>query len=231
MASSLASPTTHRLFIKDSKNNLTFLIDTGADISVLPCTPSDNRTATPNFNLSAANGSLISTYGIRLLEVNLGLRRSFCHEFVLAEVNRPIIGADFLTKFKLLVDLTNKCLIDSITKFTVNALSANVDTPTPRQYSIENQFGDLLKSFPSLIQPPDFNFPVKHNVVHRISTEGQLPFAKPRRLEPPKHKSAQLEFEHMVRLGVCQISSSSVSSPLHMVHKNQDGGHAVTTVG
>lgn len=56
-------------------------------------------------------------------------------------------------------------------------------------------------------------------MVHHILTKNQLPFAKPRRLDPIRHKAAELEFRHMVALGICSPSSSSVSSPLHLVKK------------
>lgn len=192
-------------------------------MSVLPYHPSENINKNTNFKLSAANGSNIHTYGTKLLEINLGLRRVFVHRFLVASVDRPILGADFLTKFKLLVDLPNKCLIDDTTKLIVNAECASVDTPSPRHYAVENHFGSLLiRDFPSLLEAPNFNFPVKHKVVHKIVTEGQLPFCKPRRLDSEKHKAARLEFEHMMSLGICRQSSSPVSSPLHMVQKDQD---------
>lgn len=211
-----------RLFIKDVTNHLTFLVDTGADISVLPFISTDKDKISNNYSLSAANGSTIETYGTKFLQINIGLRRNFPHQFVLANVNRPILGADFLTKYGLLVDLSTKRLIDSRTKLEVRAQIAMVDTPTPLQYSIDNQYGVLLRQFPSLTATVNFNTVVKHNVVHRIETTGQLPFAKPRRLDPAKHKTACLEFEHMVNLGICRPSSSPASSPLHMVKKNQD---------
>lgn len=217
----MATQNNRRLFVHDRKNNITFLIDTGADISVLPCDRHQKKVS-PNYSLSAANGSYINTFGTKLLQVDLGLRRPFTHQFILASVNKPIIGADFLTKFKIIVDLSNKRLTDSETNLSVNALITTSNTPSPLQYAIQDEFGTLLREFPSLTEQPNFNHPVKHNVVHHIVTKGQLPFCKPRRLEPSKHKAAQLEFQHMVQLGICRKSSSLASSPLHMVRKNKD---------
>ena len=56
-----------------------------------------------NYKMYAANGSTISTYGIRTFELGLGLRRAFTWKFVIADVAKPIIGADFLNHFGLLV--------------------------------------------------------------------------------------------------------------------------------
>lgn len=221
-ASSSCLTKSRRLFIKDEDNQLIFLVDTGADVSVLPYHPKDNLNIRPSYNLSAANGSTISTFGTKLLMVNLGLRRNFPHEFVLAAVNRPILGADFLTKYELLVDLRTKRLIDGKTSLTVSAKIATVDTPTPIHYALDDEYGQILNDFPSLTAPINFNCTVKHNVVHRIVTSGQLPYCKPRRLDADKHKAARAEFDHMISLGICQQSSSPVSSPLHMVRKSQD---------
>ncbi len=43
---------------------------------------------------------------------HLGLRRKFQWVFVEAAVQQPILGADFLKHFNLLVDLKHKQLID-----------------------------------------------------------------------------------------------------------------------
>lgn len=91
----------------------------------------ENRSRDPVLTLSAANGTNIHTYGSKLLSINIGLRRSFPHQFVIAEVDRPIIGADFLSTYGLLVDLKGKQLLDSKTNLTVNAMEANVSTPSP----------------------------------------------------------------------------------------------------
>lgn len=79
----------------------------------------------PSHFLQAANGSTINAYGYKLLKVSLGLRRDFACSFCVAQVTKPIIGADFLDKFGLLVDIRNKQLIDpnvpSLKFFEVNS--------------------------------------------------------------------------------------------------------------
>lgn len=198
-------------------------MDTGADLSILPSKYiHGNKTLNPNLQLSAANGTIINTYGTKLLSINIGLRRNFTHLFTVASVDRPIIGADFLSHFGLLVDLRGKKLIDPQTSLEIKAMSAFVDTPTPIHFSIENEYGTILKMFPSLTETPNYNLPVKHNVVHYIQTNGRLPYSKPRRLDFSKHKAAKTEFEHMVKLGICQPSSSPVSSPLHLTKKKDN---------
>ena len=55
------------LFLCDSVSKRQFLIDTGAEVSVLPATGLDTRTRKPGPPLLAANGSTIRTYGTRQL--------------------------------------------------------------------------------------------------------------------------------------------------------------------
>lgn len=208
-----------RLFVSDELTRLTFLIDTGADVSVIPNSTFGALHKT-NDTLMAANGTSIATYGVKLLQVALGLRRTFAHTFILAAVSHPIIGADFLNRYGLLLDVRNKRLIDPATSIAANANIASVDVVSPKLFAFNNNiFANLLKEYPSLMEAPDFKKPIKHDVVHRIHTKGPLPVSKPRRLDPVKHKTAQMEFQHMLDLGICRPSSSSVASPLHLVHK------------
>lgn len=75
-----------RLFIKDHNSNYSFLIDTGADLSVLP--PSINSKPVPSeIKLFAANNTKIDTFGTKLLTLDLGLRRKFPFKFIIAKVN------------------------------------------------------------------------------------------------------------------------------------------------
>ncbi len=65
------------LHITERSSKLSFLVDTGAQVSVLPPTRSDRLRKQESFTLSAVNGTPIATYGTRSLTLNLGLRRTF----------------------------------------------------------------------------------------------------------------------------------------------------------
>ena len=72
-----------------------FLNDSGADISATPATACDQANG-PSFTaLYAANNTPLHRYGVRTLTVDLGLRRDFTWNFVIADVSTPILGADF----------------------------------------------------------------------------------------------------------------------------------------
>lgn len=106
-----------RLLIYDPISKYEFLIDTGADMSVVPPSSHETNTLKPNQSeLFAANGTPIKLYGKNPLKVQLGLRREFDWTFATADVRTAIIGADFLVHYKLAVDLANKKLIDTTTK-------------------------------------------------------------------------------------------------------------------
>lgn len=76
-------------------------------------------TRTSSFLLQAANKTLIRTFGQRSLTFRIGLRRTFSWVFVVADVSQPIVGADFLYHYGLLVDLRAKQLRDSTTSLSV----------------------------------------------------------------------------------------------------------------
>lgn len=219
------SQSTHRsrLFLYDSANKLRFLVDTGADISVVPRNAFSDIKRNHDLTLSAANGTEIATYGKKLITVNLNLRRNFPFVFNIADIQFPILGADFLKHFGLVVDLKHSRLLDNKTSLSVNCIVSHFDMPTPipKLFAISNEFTELLLQFPKLSSTPDYFSPVCHGVEHHIVTEGRLPFCRPRRLDIPKLEIAKHEFKQMTELGICFPSSSSVSSPLHMVAKKE----------
>lgn len=105
-----------RLHIYDRTSGFRFLIDTGSDVSIIPATAKDRRKPPTSFRLHAANGTTIKTYESRLVATDLGLRRRFCWNFLVADVKTAIIGADFLSFFGVLVDLQHRQLTDAKTK-------------------------------------------------------------------------------------------------------------------
>ncbi|GFV24338.1 peptidase A2 domain-containing protein [Trichonephila clavipes] len=96
-----------RLFVKDRETECQFLVDS---VSILPWTKKKGECKASKYKLYAANGTEIPTYGLKILTLDLGLRRPFQWPFIIAKVKRGIIGADFLQKFQLLIDLHNRKL-------------------------------------------------------------------------------------------------------------------------
>ena len=90
------------LYVTDKHSKTRFLIDTGAEVSVFPATRQDKLYRREGIVLTAANNSIIHTYGKRDLTLDLGLHRQFRWSFLIADVNQPILGADFLRYFRFL---------------------------------------------------------------------------------------------------------------------------------
>nr|VZI49823.1 unnamed protein product [Spirometra erinaceieuropaei] len=64
-------------YVCDTATRRRFLVDTGAQISVVPPTAADRRFPSTGLHLQAVNCSPIPTFAILSLTLNIGLRRSF----------------------------------------------------------------------------------------------------------------------------------------------------------
>ena len=102
---------TRLLYVSDKRTGQRFLIDTGAEVSVLPATPAQRRSNYTGPVLVAANGSSIRTFGKRSISLTFNAR-CFQWAFVVADVTQPLLGADFLRAFSLLVDIQGQRLVD-----------------------------------------------------------------------------------------------------------------------
>ncbi|XP_064464993.1 uncharacterized protein LOC135376420 [Ornithodoros turicata] len=127
-ATAVAGQAPGRLFvISDSSSKSQFLVDTGAAVSIIPASPSDRRHR--HFDgpaLQAANKTPTTTHGERSLTLDLGLRRVFRWVFLIADVSHPIIGADVLRHYDLLVDMRHRRLTDGTTTLSVSGIATRV---------------------------------------------------------------------------------------------------------
>ena len=105
----------HLFYIMDKSSGYRFLIDTGAEISAIPPSHSDSKYRQEGCNLLAVNGSTIATYGKKSLTLDLELQHIFRWIFIIANVQSPILGADFLRQYSLLVDMKHCRLVDALT--------------------------------------------------------------------------------------------------------------------
>jgi len=186
------------LCIKDSFSGQIFLVDTGAQVSVLPATDAHRAECVQEGprppRLQAANGSVIQSYGTLFRELCFR-GRVFSGQFVCADVRRPLLGADFLLKNNLLVDIAGRRLMHADDLSTVACVSC--ESPIHASLGlafaaeITDPFASLLRRFPEITQPDFALSTPKHGVMHHIPTKGPPVWARPRRLDPAKLMAAK----------------------------------------
>ena len=133
-------------------------------------------------SLQAINNTSIPTYGTCSLTLNLGLRRTFRWVFVIADVSKAIIGADFLKHYGLSVDMKSHRLLDPLTHLKVQGITSSVTSSLvlsllPRQPKSDYQ--KILMDFPTITNPYNGNVLIKHDITHHIETRGPPVYAKP----------------------------------------------------
>lgn len=112
-ATPVSYPKPRRLpYVTEKSTGTHFLVDTAAQVSLLPCVSSD-LTNPCHVRLRAANGTCIHTYGTHKLTLDLGLSRKFEWQFIIADVPDAILGADFLDKYGMSIDFGKRCLVDT----------------------------------------------------------------------------------------------------------------------
>ena len=90
--------------IYDFTSGVSFLVDTGFQISILPASKWDRENHDRSQDLMAANGTAIATFGPRTLPLCFG-KNQFQWLFRVADVTQPILEADFLCAHSLMVDV------------------------------------------------------------------------------------------------------------------------------
>ena len=212
------------LWVRDTSSGERFLVDSGAEVSVVPATEADRR-AQPStaYDLVAANHTPIATYGTRTLRLDLAPVDCLPWAFVVADVNKAILGMDFLSAHDFLVDPRRRRLLHRPSDTFLHAEPCTQPTPLITTLRQPTQYEDILREFPLLTSQRSSPSQVRHGVQHSIVTTGPPCFARPRRLAPERLQAAKKEFDTMLAEGIVRPSDSNWASPLHMVPKAQDG--------
>ena len=201
-----------------------FLVDSGADVSVFPASASQKKSCLSAAKcLQAANGSSIKTFGRRKIFLSLpGL--SVVHQFLLADVKKPILGSDFFRANNLLIDVSHCRLVRDPGS---NPSAAAVVVKAKPAFFAGDLFGlrcsstplasvnDVFAAFPSVTaanQVFDSSVPPKHGVAHTVPTTGPPVFARARQLFGEKLDVARAEFKKMEDLGIiCLLYTSDAA--------------------
>ena len=176
------------MYLQDALSNRDYLVDTGASRSVFP----HHSSAAPTGpRLLMADGRPTKAWGSRLIPLQFGSRR-FQFQFLLADVDQPILGADFLAEFDLLVDTKNHQVLQNLSS---EPLAPPRFSPTDSSVAsvckLAPDVASLLDEFPAAWNPPTPGKLPERKVEHVIETEGQPLYARPRRLDQVKLAQAQ----------------------------------------
>lgn len=207
----------HTFSIKCPVNRLSLLVDTGANVSVLPVARCRADRPRPDCSrLVAANGTEVKTFGSKTLTVSLpGCPSELEWSFVVADVRQALLGADFLRHHRLLVDMAGRKLRsaeDRVASLEAPKPSHPALAPLLKKFS--SVFAEDLAGLPSALPATD-----QLDVRHHIVTTGPPVAARPHRLNQEKAKAVNAELQEMLRLGVVRPSSSPWAAPVHVVRK------------
>ena len=172
------------------------MIDTGATISLFPHRSKEEPSS---LQLIAANGQSIPSWGNRLISLQFGNRR-FNWNFQLAAVDQPLLGADFLKTFNLLVDVAGKQVLDASSLQIISSSSTPPTNQSPFFTALVNtptEYRDILARFPGVTNEktkPNCN--PNHGVYNHIQTTGPPVFAKARQLDTDKLRGVKKVMHH-----------------------------------
>ena len=193
----------------------------GAEVSVVPRSHTHQKTQ-KGLRLQAINSTSIPTYGTCLLTLNLGFRRTFRWVFIIADISKATLGADFLKHYGLSVDMKSHRLLDPLTHLKVQGVASLVASFLILSLLLKQPKSDyqkMLMEFPTITSPYDGNIQIRHDVSTILKPEAPAVCVKPRSLAPERLKVAKQEFQHMLELGIICPSLSNWASPLHVVPK------------
>ena len=108
----------------------------------------------------------------------MGLKREYSWTFIVANIKQPILGADFLIHYNLLVDLQGRCLRDRRTRLAIQAILSSIKPLSLNRIdSSRNEYTELLNQFPELTRSTAKGETVKHSITHKIVTKIHPVFA------------------------------------------------------
>lgn len=165
------------------------------------------------YELYAANNSRIKA---RVLELGFCFRRPISWSSGIADVPYPIIGADLISAFGLIVDLCWRRIVDSLTGCQSPCGMGNVSLSGVSVIDKSCSFSKILLEFPEIIGLKQSTDVVSNGVLHHIITTSPPVAERARRLAHDKLLVVRAHFQELQDAGRCRPSKSPWAAPLHM---------------
>ena len=159
------------LWVTDQASDARYLIDTGATVSIVP-PPTHFEPERLAYDLLAANGTPIATYGTQTRRLTLAPNTTVTWPFIIADVSQAILGMDFLGAHDLLVDTKDRQLIHKPSNTSIRAVPGPEHAPIISQLQPASPFSSLLQDFRLITAPHPQRGKVAHGVTHSIVTTG-----------------------------------------------------------
>ena len=180
----------------------------------------------PSKTLPTIGGNIQIT-GTLKATLNLGLSRLLPFNFYVVDLAYGIIGADFLTRHGLTVNLAARQLIECLeveratfhdSVESEDGFLTSSDTPPDA-----NLLQTLQSEFPEVFDPSRRSRIIRHSIIASVETTTEIPVtARSRKLSPEKFRGLQAEIKRLLDQGILERSQSAWSCPIVMVSK-QDG--------
>ncbi|GFO12380.1 retrovirus-related pol polyprotein [Plakobranchus ocellatus] len=147
-----------------------FPVETGAQVSVISPTWHKRHFGQSGQGLQAASGTAISTFGSSDVKLRFN-GTTYDARLIIADVKRPLLGADFFRQYNLLVDLNGQRLIEADSCLSSPCSTSRVTKTELAHIERDcNKFRKVLQEFPALLHPTFSSESVRHGVQHYIAT-------------------------------------------------------------
>jgi len=181
------------VYITDQLSGVQFLADSGASVSLIP----GNVSTESSIPLESVNGGKILNFGEKAVDIQFKHSwgtDNFQYDFLVGQVSVPILGADFLDRHQLMVDVAGGRLISMIGgKAYPCQLSFTPSTPSVSAV-IPDRVYHLLGKFSSVLNQSSKMPTTVYGVQHHMITTGPPVCSRFRRLDGEKLADAKRIF-------------------------------------
>ena len=220
------STSARHTYVTDKYTNMTFLVDTGAAVSIL-----NRKCDFVKANISAlysVTGSNVTIFGHNTMTLKFGMGPDYTFTFVVADVSFNILGNDFLKHFDLSVRPNRNQLIDNSSGIIFNGVTSNTFNFVSPLYNINtdnDEVARLIKDNVSLFTPFSDKLTPNCKTRQSIDTISEQPVTcrHVRNLSAKQLAIAKREFDRMLGEGIIRRSNSTWASPLVLVPKKVEG--------